>query len=48
MRCDSDHRRIEVRLGVEFINGDEPGVKLKRPPCYDGLRSHQLNAENDG
>ena len=34
--------------GVEFINGDEPGVKLKRPPCYDGLRSDQLNAENDG
>ena len=34
--------------GVEFINGDEPGVKLKRPPRYEGLRSDQLNAENDG
>jgi transcriptional regulator with XRE-family HTH domain len=31
--------------GVEFINGDEPGVKLKRPPRYEGLRSDQLNAE---
>ena len=34
--------------GVEFINGDEPGVKLRRPPRYEGLRSDQLNAENDG
>ena len=34
--------------GVELINGDEPGVKLKRPPRYEGLRSDQLNAENDG
>jgi transcriptional regulator with XRE-family HTH domain len=34
--------------GVEFIDGDEPGVKLKRPPRYEGLRSDQLNADNDG
>jgi hypothetical protein len=32
--------------GVEFINGDEPGVKLKRPSRYEGLRLDQLNAEN--
>src|SRR5215213_9416054 len=36
------------KAGVEFINGDEPGVKLKRPARYEGLRSDQLNAENDG
>jgi hypothetical protein len=32
--------------GVEFINSDEPGVKLKRAPRYEGLRAAQLNAEN--
>jgi transcriptional regulator with XRE-family HTH domain len=30
---------------VEFINGDEPGMK-KRPSRYEGLRADQLNAEN--
>src|SRR4051794_32586344 len=30
--------------GVEFINGDEPGVKLKRPPRYEGLRSDQCQS----
>ncbi len=34
--------------GVEFIDGDEPGVKLKRPARYERFRSDQLNAENDG
>ncbi len=24
--------------GVEFIDGDEPGVKLKRPARYEGFR----------
>jgi hypothetical protein len=35
------------KAGIEFINGDEPGVTLKRPACYEGVRTDQLNAEND-
>jgi transcriptional regulator with XRE-family HTH domain len=34
--------------GVEFTNGDEPGVKLRRPAAEGGIPPDQLNAENDG
>jgi transcriptional regulator with XRE-family HTH domain len=34
--------------GVSFIDGDEPGVKLKRRgPPDEGLRPDQLTTEND-
>jgi hypothetical protein len=42
-------RRALESAGVEFTNGDAPGVRLKRRgPINEGLRSEQLNAENDG
>lgn len=35
--------------GVEFTDGDRPGVSLKRPgPADEGMRPDQLNSENDG
>jgi transcriptional regulator with XRE-family HTH domain len=37
------------RAGVEFTNGDAPGVRLRRQgPPDEGLRPHQLTAENHG
>jgi len=35
------------RFGVEFTNGDEPGVKLKRTGPQGGMRVSELNAENN-
>ena len=35
--------------GVEFTNGDAPGVRLRRlGPPDESLRPDQLNAQNDG
>jgi hypothetical protein len=34
--------------GIEFTNGDEPGVKLKRTGPQGGMEVGDLNAENDG
>jgi transcriptional regulator with XRE-family HTH domain len=34
--------------GVEFTNGDEPSVKLKRTGPQGGKQVGDLNAENDG
>jgi hypothetical protein len=42
-------RRALEAAGVEFTNGDAPGVRLRanrRPD--EGLRPEQLNSENDG
>ena len=40
-------RRALEAVGVEFTNGDEPGVKLKRRGEPDrGLRPDQLTSEN--
>ena len=40
-------RRALEAAGVEFTNGDEPGVKLKRRGELDrGLRPNQLTSEN--
>ena len=42
-------QRTLERAGVEFMNGDAPGVRLgRRGPPDEGLRPHQLTAENHG
>jgi transcriptional regulator with XRE-family HTH domain len=44
-----DIQRVLEAAGVEFTDGDAPGVKLKRTGKGDeGLRPDQLTAENDG
>jgi len=37
------------RAGIEFLNGDHLGVRLRRSgPPNEGLRPDQLTSENDG
>jgi transcriptional regulator with XRE-family HTH domain len=37
------------RAGVEFLNGNKPGVRLKaQGPVDEGIRPNQLTSENDG
>ena len=42
-----DIRRALEEAGVEFTNGDAPGVRLKPGPG-GFLRADQLTSENDG
>ena len=49
----SDAARAAIRValeaaGIEFTNGNEPGVKLRRPGPQGGMTVDKLNAENDG
>lgn len=46
---DSVRSALEA-AGVEFIqeNGGGPGVRLRREPSDEGLRSNELTSENDG
>jgi len=41
-------RKTLEAAGVEFTNGHEPGVKLRRLAAEGGIPPDQLNAENDG
>ena len=42
-----DIRRAFEKAGVEFTNGDAPGVRF-RPGPGEFLRADQLTSENDG
>jgi transcriptional regulator with XRE-family HTH domain len=42
-----DIQRSLVAAGVEFTNGDQPGVRLKAKGAVGGMAVEDLNASND-
>jgi len=53
LRTPTNEQRLGIQgaleaAGIVFTNGDEPGVKLRRPGAEGGDPPDQLNAENDG
>jgi len=53
LRTPTNEQRLGIQgaleaAGIVFTNGDEPGVKVRRPAGEGGIPPDQLNAENDG
>ena len=53
LRTPTNEQRLGIQgaleaAGIVFTNGDEPGVKVRRPAAEGGIPPDQLNAENDG